>query len=1025
LFAATLAGLYRSENLGQSWERIGTEEERSTLKEEIKDLDDLATLGTVLFVTALGNVHRSEDHGNTWHLLEHGGISAKRLAVIGTTLFTTGSEGVFRSEDLGKSWRRVGAYSEGFDSITGLVAIDDALFAGGINVLFRSDNGGRSWRKVTPATGTQPFVQTLLAVNGGLFAGTPEGIYRSNDKGESWQEASAGLLEGNVQVVATVGNILLAGTSGGVYQSHDSGQSWEQTSIGLRDSAVKNILRTDGLMFAATGHGVYRSEDNGAHWQRASTGLDPSQVRALAQVGNRLFAGTENGVFWSDNRGDTWTIERGANGGGRVLSLATMGTILFQGWGLGVERSDDRGESWEETSNGLPHEDVRTIVVVGTKLFVGTEKGVFRSDDKGQSWREVNNGLSNRDIYVLASFDDKLFAGASLGAAYELDTHSESVSWNQVPTNKVSGAISAFWMDRKFPRIIILGTTDGLFASKNGGEEFQKCDIGKGKPVFENVFAIDYTSGQLFIGTDAGVFYIQDQIPRGSSIEGVVRGILQFYVRHHEEIWFWPIAVIASFITTYLLGTLALLFLAWRVGSMVFSRTWLVTVATKPLLKTPGLGRWAVFVGYKRRLMKLRVVNETAKNYFGLPAEDSSGDIVLPDATGEILHERIGTALRPQVPVLVVGRGGAGKSTVLGRWAFLGIKNQLPTRLRSFSPLLIQASYYEGNLIKAIADTLRERDGVAVDSAIMKAQLQSGKFLILFDGINEVEGDKQKSLSEILRTAQHADFKSSRFLIATRPVEGLPQEVRTFQLQGMTPDVISVLLTRYGLGRERESRVRRQLQAFGDKPIEPLLFTMALAQSGTEALSATRAKLYERYFRRLLKVKEGDEIRWDGWRTALEAFAEWFLLDTGRRGIGLPHSQLMDHISRKRGDGKGAKSLLAALRYYYHLQLKDELDLLQQLQAAGLLQGGRRWRFAHDTFEEYFAASRLVSYVHNEEGEPILGKWVGSYEREQEFVDVIGFLIEMADDEVKGKLLSLNSLSPWRERMSKDRNPGK
>jgi hypothetical protein len=202
--------------------------------------------------------------------------------------------------------------------------------------------------------------------------------------------------------------------------------------------------------------------------------------------------------------------------------------------------------------------------------------------------------------------------------------------------------------------------------------------------------------------------------------------------------------------------------------------------------------------------------------------------------------------------------------------------------LKGFRPVLITASYYEGDLLKAAANTLRERHGVALDENLLHAQLQSGKFLILFDGITEVQADKQQSLQEILRTARHADFQSCRFVIATRPLEGMPADIPTFTLQPMTAEVISVLLPRYNLGRDRESQVRRQLQSFGKKAIQPLLFTMALTQSSTEVkVSATRAKLFEAYFRRLLQA-EANETLWSGWRTALEGLAHRFLLSTGQ-----------------------------------------------------------------------------------------------------------------------------------------------
>lgn len=508
------------------------------------------------------------------------------------------------------------------------------------------------------------------------------------------------------------------------------------------------------------------------------------------------------------------------------------------------------------------------------------------------------------------------------------------------------------------------------------------------------------------VATVSGVYFVT--LPQRDPLEEASRSVRDFYKSEYKKSWLWIVHVLA----VYFVGMIGLLLSAWRGGSTIFSRTSLISIAAKPLLLTPGLGRWALFIGYKRRLLKLSVVKDASKNYFGLPAEDSTGSLVLPDLTGELLHGTIAENLGPQRPVIITGKGGAGKSTLLARWAFLALKGQLPAPLKGFRPLLITAGYFNENLIQAIADTLRERDGVATDERMIKAQLESGKFLILFDGITELETDKQQSLEDILRTARNADFQGCRFLITTRRTDEVPSEVTAFHLKPLTSDVISVLLPRYKLGRERESQVRRQLQSFGEKPIEPLLFTMALE---VNEVSYTRAKLYERYLRRLLRV-DTNETLWSGWRTGLEAFAYWFLVSTGKRGVGLPHKALLDRIAGKGSEREPTENLVQELQRFFRLPVKDELDLIQQLEASGLLQRGRRWLFAHDTFEEYFAASYLVSYFAEREQWPFLDHWVG-FEREHEFLDILDFVREMVDEPTRQQILELHIPSLWKDRL--------
>ena len=73
----------------------------------------------------------------------------------------------------------------------------------------------------------------------------------------------------------------------------------------------------------------------------------------------------------------------------------------------------------------------------------------------------------------------------------------------------------------------------------------------------------------------------------------------------------------------------------------------------------------------------------------------------------------------------------------------------------------------------------------------------------------------------------------------------------------------------------------------------------------------------------------------------------------------MPHFELMDLLLGKdpgRGAGEG---MAARLRQYYGIGEREELDLLKRLGSAGILTRGNEWRFAHDSFEEYFCVLRL------------------------------------------------------------------
>lgn len=483
------------------------------------------------------------------------------------------------------------------------------------------------------------------------------------------------------------------------------------------------------------------------------------------------------------------------------------------------------------------------------------------------------------------------------------------------------------------------------------------------------------------------------------------------YQEKRVDSLFGVITAIVGIIFAYSIGVCALLLVAWKKGSTVFSRSWLTKLASKPLLISPGIGKWALFLGYKKRLQNQPDVARASTKFFGVPGIDSGGNNILPDSSGMALIESIAKSLDFQKPVLVEAKGGGGKTTLLARWSHLALNNGLPVQFKGYQPIFITPAYYTGNLIDSIASVLRERDGVAIDKDMAQAQLESGKYLILFDGVSEIIGDQNKGLQEILRVARNADYRNCRFIITTRPGLIIPLELNVFRLQPLSADVVLQFLPLYRLDKDQEYQVKKQLSLFGEKPIEPLLFSMIIEQGRNDKLSSTRSQLYERFFRKQLRVTT-DTI-WEGWRTVLGEFAKWFMLETGRRGMGVIHETLIDKISSKPGD-QNTNSLFERIKKYYQLPVESELNLLEKLQASAVFQRSKRWQFAHDTYEEYFAACYIISYLTNSDKLPSLGLWTINDAQSLSFVGVIEFIKEMADEETLKLLLDSSLPALWK-----------
>jgi photosystem II stability/assembly factor-like uncharacterized protein len=106
VYAATLSGLYKTTDAAKSWKRIG---ESLTDQMVIAMLLDRARKG-VIYITGRDGIHRSEDGGATWALI-NSGLATTNIRTIAQSatdpkLFYAGSNGsgLYRSRDAGETW---------------------------------------------------------------------------------------------------------------------------------------------------------------------------------------------------------------------------------------------------------------------------------------------------------------------------------------------------------------------------------------------------------------------------------------------------------------------------------------------------------------------------------------------------------------------------------------------------------------------------------------------------------------------------------------------------------------------------------------------------------------------------------------------------------------------------------------------------------------------------------------------------------------------------------------------------------
>jgi photosystem II stability/assembly factor-like uncharacterized protein len=106
VYAATLAGLYKTENGAESWTRIAESLPDQMLTSMVLDRSKANTV----YVASRQGVHRSEDGGKTWRALNNGlatlNIRSLAQSLIDPNVWYVGTNGsgLYRSNDRGGTW---------------------------------------------------------------------------------------------------------------------------------------------------------------------------------------------------------------------------------------------------------------------------------------------------------------------------------------------------------------------------------------------------------------------------------------------------------------------------------------------------------------------------------------------------------------------------------------------------------------------------------------------------------------------------------------------------------------------------------------------------------------------------------------------------------------------------------------------------------------------------------------------------------------------------------------------------------
>jgi photosystem II stability/assembly factor-like uncharacterized protein len=301
IYVGTCAGLFRSENGGNSWQEVGYFNLKPVLSVALA-LSDATRHSNMMDA---GDLFISTDEGVSWQ-------GQQNLENPVRTLYVGTTHGcIYRSTDEAFSWQK--SSEIGDDQVWSIIIAprSSSVYATCGGGMFRSTDEGKTWQPVKNGLDGIYVVSVIVSPhnNNVLYAGTGKhGVCKSIDAGSFWNLCNNGLPAVPVRFVALSrgdSNLIYAATGGhGVYKSADGGDFWWAVNNGLDNLHITALVlspENEDWLYAGTVDGIYRSTDAGKTWKAFSSGLSKERfINALAlspQNSRLLYAATQTGVF--------------------------------------------------------------------------------------------------------------------------------------------------------------------------------------------------------------------------------------------------------------------------------------------------------------------------------------------------------------------------------------------------------------------------------------------------------------------------------------------------------------------------------------------------------------------------------------------------------------------------------------------------------------------------------------------------------------------------------------------------------
>ena len=510
--------IFRTRNGGKDWEALPGMHGKSVRAMAVSASDN-----KVIVAGALDGVYRSNDGGNNWQRISSNDGVVKNIESIAVdpkdpnVVYAGTWHLAWKTSDGGANWQHINKGMIDDSDVFSIIvssANPSEVFASACSGIYKSVSGGDQFEKIKgiPFTARRTRVLKQDPSNPAIvYAGTTEGLWKSVDEGKNWKRVGSPEVVVNDVLVDPRNSqrVLLATDRSGVLASNDSATTFTASNHGYSHRYVSAIMADTkepntlyiGLVNDREFGGVFFTRDGGQNWLQKSSGLDGRDVFTLKQSHNgTLVAGTNKGLFELVSGSSSWhpinnvvleksvsrTVTLKSGKKKTVTSIASTHTLLegrvsdtdlgssrwFAATSAGLFTSKDQGKVWV----GGPVTGEKDFVSVQAQdglVVAATRSTVLVSEDQGKIWqpaRLASYAINIRSVTVAP--DGQIFVATREGAFHSADS---GKSWNHVVAGLPDKDITSVAYDGSHKRLLATsGQTGVVFESADGGNTWQR-----------------------------------------------------------------------------------------------------------------------------------------------------------------------------------------------------------------------------------------------------------------------------------------------------------------------------------------------------------------------------------------------------------------------------------------------------------------------------------------------------------------------------------------------------------------------